>query len=142
MSDLLLEISKNPNARKIVKRLGLPIPLPENLKRAKGPWEERPLQDEDVVVGAYAGGSLLDTLAATLGEAGANPILVGDDETMRPFRAPGEAFGRPPRRLAPGEEPGQGLRPHALVFDATRIDEPAKLRALYDFFHPILPSLA
>ena len=31
MSDFLLELSKNPNARKLIQTLGLPIPLPQAL---------------------------------------------------------------------------------------------------------------
>ena len=45
MTDLLLE---NENARKLVKTLGLPIPVPARLARAKGPYEERPLDDKKV----------------------------------------------------------------------------------------------
>ncbi len=63
MSDFLLELSKNPNARKLIQTLGLPIPLPQALERARGPWEERPLADRRVVVGAAAGGTLSPVLA-------------------------------------------------------------------------------
>ena len=45
MSDLLLQLSGNPNARKVIKSLGLPIPMPQKLRRAKGAWAERPLDD-------------------------------------------------------------------------------------------------
>ena len=38
MSDFLLELSKNPRARALVSALGLPIPLPQPLKRDLGPW--------------------------------------------------------------------------------------------------------
>ncbi|MBW2587024.1 MAG: short chain dehydrogenase, partial [Deltaproteobacteria bacterium] len=47
MTDLLLE---NQNARKLIKTLGLPIPVPEKLARATGPYEERPLDDKKVLV--------------------------------------------------------------------------------------------
>src|SRR5690606_20905137 len=52
MSDFFLELGKNPSARKLVQTLGLPVPMPENLRRAKGPWNARPLADAWVVVGA------------------------------------------------------------------------------------------
>ncbi len=38
MSDYLLDLGQNPTARKVVKTLGLPIPIPQSLNRARGPW--------------------------------------------------------------------------------------------------------
>ncbi|MFW6051786.1 MAG: 3-oxoacyl-ACP reductase [Myxococcota bacterium] len=140
MNDLLLDISGNPQARKLVKSLGLPIPLPENLRRGKGPWEERPLDDAPVVVSAAPGGELADVLAHTVVGAGAFPHVVGDETAAAPFRGPGEAWGRLPTVHAPGEAP-EGFRAQALVFDATGIQDPAGLRALYDFFHPWLGTV-
>ena len=52
MTDLLLE---NQNARKLIKTLGLPIPVPERLARSKAPYEERPLDDKTVLVGGAGG---------------------------------------------------------------------------------------
>jgi 3-oxoacyl-[acyl-carrier protein] reductase len=139
VSDFLLQLSKNPNARKVIQSLGLPIPLPETLVRARGPWEERPLADRKVVVGAAPGGTLSPVLAVALASAGAQPILApGLDDA--PFRATGEAYGRPPRPL--DADALARDRPWALVFDATAIADPAGLRALYDFFNPIVSTLA
>jgi 3-oxoacyl-[acyl-carrier protein] reductase len=136
MSDFLLELSKNPNARKLIQTLGLPIPLPQSLERARGPWEERPLADRRVVVGAAPGGTLSSVLAVALASAGAEPFL-GANLDEAPFKAAGEAYGRPPKKV---EEAGD--KPYwALVFDATGITDPAGLRALYDFFHPIVGKL-
>jgi 3-oxoacyl-[acyl-carrier protein] reductase len=142
VSDFLLELSKNPNARKLIQSLGLPIPLPQPLVRARGPWQERPLADRNVVVGAAPGGRLSSVLAVTLAAAGAQPILgAGLDEA--PFRAAGEAYGRPPRSLdaaALGRE--HGTAPWALVFDATGIVDPSQLRALYEYFQPLIATIA
>ncbi|HEY2748049.1 MAG TPA: 3-oxoacyl-ACP reductase [Polyangia bacterium] len=139
MSDFLLEISKNPNARKLIQTLGLPIPLPQALERARGPWSERPLADRRVAVAAAPGGTLSSVLAVGLASAGAEPFIVaggGLDEA--PFRAAGEAYGRPARALdSAGDKPFWGL-----VFDATGIASPGGLRALYEFFHPIVGKLA
>ena len=38
-------------------------------------------------------------------------------------------------------EPGESQRPAALVFDASAIDEPARLKSLYEFFHPSIRAL-
>jgi 3-oxoacyl-[acyl-carrier protein] reductase len=138
MSDFLLELSKNPNTRKLIQTLGLPIPLPQALERARGPWEERPLADRRVVVGSAAGGTLSSVLAVALAGAGAEPILARGAVDEAPFKAAGEAYGRPPKTLdSAGDKPFWGL-----VFDATGITDPAGLRAIYDFFHPIVGQVA
>jgi 3-oxoacyl-[acyl-carrier protein] reductase len=42
---------------------------------------------------------------------------------------------------ATGTEIGEAERYGALVFDASGIDDPARLRELYDFFHPVLRKI-
>ncbi|MBW2522579.1 MAG: 3-oxoacyl-ACP reductase [Deltaproteobacteria bacterium] len=134
MSDLLIDLGANPTARQLIGKLGLPIPLPQRLRRAKGPLEERPLHDHTVVVGAGPRAGLGKTLAETLAAAGANPVVVGDEDGAAPYREAGEAYGRPPE-LVSGEPP-EGMRPHALVFDATGFATPADAASIYEFFHP------
>ena len=58
MSDFLLELSKNPTTRKLIKTVGLPVPMPPVLRRAKGPMEDRPLHDHQVIYGATSGGRI------------------------------------------------------------------------------------
>ncbi|MBI4511742.1 MAG: 3-oxoacyl-ACP reductase [Deltaproteobacteria bacterium] len=140
MGDLLIEIGQNPHARRLIKQLGLPIPMPERLRRATTPWEERPLHDKDVVLAAGENPTLTAAVAQTLAAAGASPLVVGDDSLLEPFRTPGEAHGRPARKLPLGEELDR--RADAIVFDASGIDSIAKLRALYDVFHPLVTKLA
>ena len=137
MSDFLLELGQNPTARRVIQTLGLPVPMPQALRRSKGPWEERPLHDEDVVYGAAPGGGATDIVARTLAAAGAWPHVVG---SLEPFAGPGEAFGRPPRALELAELP-DGFKARALVFDATGIESASQLKALYDFFHPLMRRL-
>jgi 3-oxoacyl-[acyl-carrier protein] reductase len=133
MSDFLLDLGQNPRARKLVQSLGLPIPLPQTLRRPKGPWQERPLADQDVVVGHGPGAQLDEALAAILGAAGANPWLVGETEALDPWREAGEAHGRPVRVLENGASE-QVKECHALVFDGSGLDSPAALGALHTFF--------
>lgn len=137
MSDFLLH---NDPARKVIKSLGLPLPVPPKLRRARGPMEARPLHDARVIVGAAPGGALTATLAGVLTRAGAS-CLVTDGALEAAFAGPGEAYGRPATRITPGDEIDGG-RVHALVFDATAIGTPADLRALYDFFHPLVKQVA
>jgi len=132
MSDLLLDIGQNPRARRLVQSLGLPISLPQKLRRARGPYEERELFGRTVVVGGC--GALAEVLADVLARAGADPHVVGEASAVDPYRGPGEAFGRPPVLLAPGEVP-EGIRADALVFDGCGVDRPEHLRVLHEFFH-------
>lgn len=138
MADLLLQLSSSRRARRVVHTLGLPLPLPEVLERATGPWSDRPLHDRTVVVGLGKGSSLSSVLARAFAAAGADPWVIGDEALLGPWRAAGEAFGRPPT-VSEGEGP---LRPWALLFDATGLSRPEELRALYDFFHPRIREIS
>ena len=136
MSDFLVDLGANPAARNIIGKLGLPIPLPQKLRRGKGAWSERPLADKRFVVGAVGAGAALPVIAATLARAGASVTLVGaEDEAAAPFVEAGEAWGRPLRRFG-GDDEVPRDRVGGLIFDATGIETAAQLRALYDFFHP------
>lgn len=138
MSDIFLQLGENPQARRLIESLGLPIPMPQKLRRASGPWEERPLGDWTIAVGAAPGGALGTVIAKTLVTAGANPHVASGE--MGPFKELGEAYGRPAAGLALGAIP-EGFRAEALVFDASGVTDPTELRALYDFFHPLVGAL-
>jgi 3-oxoacyl-[acyl-carrier protein] reductase len=141
MSDFLLDLGQNPTARKMIKRLGLPIPVPEALRRAKGPMEERPLADLAVALRTTSDSPLLGSLANALPAAGADTYLVADTPgALAAFSGPGQAWGRPARVL--DLEDAALPRLGALVFDATTVRSAAELRRLYDFYHPLVRSLA
>jgi 3-oxoacyl-[acyl-carrier protein] reductase len=134
MADVLLEIGKNPQARKLLKSLGLPLPLPEPLKRVRGAIAMRPLADRKIVVGGTRLSETLGALADTLAAAGADPFV--DGPLRAPFVAPGETFGRPPRAI------DDAVRPDAIIFDATAITDATELHAVYAFFHPLVARIA
>jgi 3-oxoacyl-[acyl-carrier protein] reductase len=136
MADFLLQLSSSRRARRVVTTLGLPVPLPEQLERATGPWQECPLHDRTVVVGLGQRAQLSDVLARILGAAGADPWVVGDESQLGPWKAAGEAWGRPPKGGTEGP-----LRPWAQLFDASGLATPEDLRGLYDFFHPRLREI-
>ncbi|PRP99075.1 3-oxoacyl-[acyl-carrier-protein] reductase FabG [Enhygromyxa salina] len=143
MNDILLQLGNNPQARRLVKTLGLPLPIPQTLARAKSAIEARPLHDYEIAVGGHRGegeSALLEVLAKTLTKAGASPLVVGGVEIPRAFRDHGDAWGRPPRGLLLDALPDE-LRLDAMVFDATQITDAAGLRSLYEFFHPLVRSL-
>jgi 3-oxoacyl-[acyl-carrier protein] reductase len=139
MSDFLVELGKNPRARALVQSLGLPISLPQALRRDRGPWRELPLADAKVAVGAVGGAELVPTVADSLAAAGGDPYLSLPAPLAAAFRAPGETFGRPARAL---ESLPENAKLHALVFDATGLNDAKELHAIYDFFHPLVPRLA
>lgn len=126
MNDLLLALGTSKRARSVVGALKLPIPLPEPLARASGPWEARPLEDETVVIG---GGPLVASIAGALAEAGAT-LLVADGVDLAVARNAAEGHARPVRVDA------DASRVHALVFDATAIETVDQLKEAYTFLSP------
>jgi 3-oxoacyl-[acyl-carrier protein] reductase len=139
MTDILLEISKNPRARALVHALGLPIPLPQSLRRDRGPWQARPLADARVAVGAADGAELVSVLADSLAAAGADTFIALPESLAAAFRAPGETFGRPARPL---DSLAEGTPLNALVFDASGLGDVKGLRRLYEFFQPLVSRLS
>jgi 3-oxoacyl-[acyl-carrier protein] reductase len=108
MSDLLLNIAQKPSARRIIKRLRLPIPLPQKIRRADGPWLERPLSDQRLLL-APSSPALGEHLARILASAGANVV---------------------------SQESAGDERVHGVVLDVTDLRGPAGLRVLYDELQP------
>ncbi|MEO1273725.1 MAG: short chain dehydrogenase, partial [Myxococcota bacterium] len=140
MSDFLVEAGRNPQMRKAISALGLPLSLPQALARPKGPWTEQPLQDTHVLVAA-PNGALTETLAAALAPMGASSwVIAYDDASLTPFEGPGEAYGRPATGL--DLEESIDVRPNALIFDATGLTQVAELEAVHRFFRPRIRTLA
>jgi 3-oxoacyl-[acyl-carrier protein] reductase len=140
MTDMLLSLSQNPFARKLVASAKLPIPMPEKLARPRGPHVERFLEGESVVVSGR--GSLCDVIARTLARAGAS-TYVDSNALAQAFAPAAEAYGRPLQRLAAdaaGEPDKSKL--HALLVDATSVQTPADLKPIYTFLHGQLPRVA
>jgi 3-oxoacyl-[acyl-carrier protein] reductase len=125
----------------LVRRLGLPIRLPQALTRAGGPWEDRPLEGARVLVSAAARGSepaLHFAIARALFAAGA-VAEVARSELGAYAELAGSCGGSVAHVEATAIQAGGAVR--ALLFDATQIETVAALRQLYDFFHPTLPRL-
>ena len=131
MNDMLLALGTSKRARSVVGALGLPIPLPEPLARARGAWEARPLEGDTVVV---SGGPLLGAIAGALAEAGAT-LLVDDAAHLAVARGGAEAHARPVRVDL------DTSRVHALVLDATAFESVEQLKAAYTFLHPRIGRL-
>jgi 3-oxoacyl-[acyl-carrier protein] reductase len=72
MSDFFLKLSRNTLARKVVKQTGLPIPLPQLLKRQKAPWDHASLTGLDIGVGGLENQGFYGQLVGVLQDSGAN----------------------------------------------------------------------
>jgi len=138
MSDRLVELGANPTARRLIGALGLPIPLPQKLRRGRGPWPTQPLADRSAAVDVASDGTLADVLAHALVPAGASVALVGSDAARAAFDGVAEAWGRPVTSI----DRDAGGRADLLVFDATGLRSVDDLNGLYGFFHPRVRELA
>ncbi|MES1923709.1 3-oxoacyl-ACP reductase [Salinisphaera sp. T31B1] len=115
MSDYLVRAASNPTLRNVIKTVGLPTPA--ELARAEGPYQDRFLDAQTVLVGAGGRASAFNEVEKTLKTTGATV----------------ERSDRP--------RPRDDAKYDALVFDATGMDDVAELTALYEFFHPVARKL-
>ncbi|GAA4418885.1 3-oxoacyl-ACP reductase [Actinokineospora soli] len=116
MTDRYQQFSTTGLGKALVKRLGLPNPTPLRRHRPGEPPLPGP-----ALLGAAPGGRLVEPVGTVLKSAGIEvltdpPPVPGGDER-------GPSYG-------------------ALVFDASGITSAEGLRALYDFFHPVMRSVA
>jgi 3-oxoacyl-[acyl-carrier protein] reductase len=117
MADRYQQFAQSAPGRFLVKRLGLPNPVPLRRYAVGG----EPLAGP-AVIGAAKGGRLGDTLRSVLDTAGINLL-------------------EPEGAVASPDGKQDKTRLGALVFDATGIDSPQRLRELYEFFHPLIRRL-
>jgi len=130
MSDYLVRLSANKTARTWIQRLRLPIPLPQVLDRAKGPWTAQPLAGSRVVFCPGKGASLADLVLPCLSRMGADLVVQGTGEAVA---------GTAPSVTDGGEKkPG----PRVLLFDATGLEHPDGLDEIHAFFHKHIRALA
>lgn len=141
MSDFLVELGQNQTAMNIIKALGLPIPTPQVLAREKGAYADAQLQGNKVLVGAADGSSCVTQMLKSIVDAGAEAMVVGYGEGTPVLVAAGEAAGAKPTVLAPHATP-KNLKANGLVFDATGCKNADDLKALYNFFHPLVGKIA
>ena len=115
MSDYLVRLAQQPALRSVIKTVGLPTP--QTLDRADGAYVDEPLAGQKLLLGAAGNSPLLKKVETALKNAGAAP----------------ERADKP--------TPGEDEKFDALVFDASAVTHPRELRALYDFFHPVVRKL-
>ncbi|MGP4844970.1 3-oxoacyl-ACP reductase [Marinobacter sp. 1Y8] len=131
MSDLYLKLVNTPVGKSAAQTLGLPAPI--TLKR----WQrtDQPFIEGDVLIGASDGARAIQSIGSILG---ASPARV--------FHATGK------ESLADSAKAGSKAKPldvsadiserfSALVFDASGMKDTTELKALYEFFHPVIRKL-
>jgi 3-oxoacyl-[acyl-carrier protein] reductase len=112
VTDRYRALASNPVARRVVRAVGLPTPVP--LQRHE---PGTPVVSGPVLLGGALGGRVLEPIRDVLRSVEAHVVTEPRGGDERPQFA-------------------------ALVFDASGIDDSRRLRALYDFFHPVARSLA
>ena len=112
MGDRYQSLTNSPLGRTVAGAVGLPSPP---ILRRHEPGQ--PLLPGPAVLGSAHGGRLAEPAGEELRASGVHAVE-GDDSS------------------------GGSVEPAALVFDASGIDSSERLRALYDFFHPRIRSLA
>ena len=132
--DVLLELSQNPQFRKVVKSLGIPLPMPPKLDRAGGDgYVARPLEGHAVALYSDAESPLAPALLSALETTGAR-VQVPEGVEI------GELSDEAGVHLEALPE-GEG-EPHALILDAGALTSTEDLDALYEFFHPLIGRIA
>ncbi|MEN9581272.1 MAG: hypothetical protein RJA70_4281, partial [Pseudomonadota bacterium] len=139
--DPFLKLSQNSASRKLIQSLRLPIPLPQTLRRERSGWRARLLDDGRVAVGSAPNPQLTHQIAQTLAPSGARVLWSGPAALGRSFEAAAEAWAEPVTTLAQ-EDKAPPNEVHALLFDATGLDSPEQLAAVYEFFAPRVKALS
>jgi 3-oxoacyl-[acyl-carrier protein] reductase len=121
MSDRYQQFAGSPPGRLVVRRLGLPDPVPLRRHEPGAPVLEAP-----ALLAAAPGGRLAEPAARVLGAIGAE-TWVADREA----RAAAKAAGLRARDRADEADPLG-----AILLDASGIARSEDLRALYDLLHP------
>ncbi|MFT4703914.1 MAG: 3-oxoacyl-[acyl-carrier protein] reductase [Bradymonadia bacterium] len=94
MTDRLLNAARSPLFRRVVTQLGLPLPLPQTLRRFVGSWPAQPLAGARAVLSAQAG----EDVRRALREAGAvvstdrPDVLLFDARALRGLADVGDVY--------------------------------------------------
>jgi 3-oxoacyl-[acyl-carrier protein] reductase len=127
VADRYQTFANSPPGRLVTKRLGMPAPAPLRRHDPDGPQLHGP-----ALLGAAPAGRLVDAAADALRALEAE-VSVAPGEPAR------EAAGRAGIRTTAWSPDADGDRRFAaLVFDASGIEDVEGLRAVYDFFHPVI----
>lgn len=122
--------------RKILATLGLPEPVPLDRYHSS----QTSFLQGNVLVGSAPGGQLLGPVCDVIAQSEAKIFFPADSSNRLEMENElTDLF----QQITPYQgETTQDLRFKALVFDASGIESSEQLRALYEFFHPLMRRLA
>lgn len=132
MADRYQQLADSPPGRFIVKRLGLPKPTP--LRRYE---QGQPVLEGPALAGGTAGGRLLPPALGVLRAVGADIHVTAQEHVQEAAQAAGAG----PRTTVWSPQADGDTRFAALVFDASGIARSEELRAVYEFFQPVVRRL-
>ncbi|WP_250657499.1 3-oxoacyl-ACP reductase [Alkalimarinus coralli] len=133
MSDLYHKVSNSPVGRSVVSALNLPAPVV--LERHNRP--NAPFLEGEVLVSAAPGGKAIETICSVLGASTAS-LFALDQKTLVPA---GEMKSKTKISPLKADAIDAKRRFKALVFDATGITTTEDLKAVYEFFHPVIRNV-
>lgn len=132
MSDFYFKLVNTPVGKSAAQSLGLPAPTP--LKRLKR--VDQPFVEGNVLIGTGANARAAAVLGRILG---ASPAALYHATGVDSLSASADSGNKArPFDLAGNSD----TRFSALIFDASGLQNPEQLRAVYDFFHPTIRKLA
>ncbi|MBM1142990.1 3-oxoacyl-ACP reductase [Alcanivorax sp. ZXX171] len=136
MSDTYQTIANSPMGKALFNAINLPIPV--ILER----WQpgQKSFISGRVLVGAAPGSTAVDTVFATLkGAPEAQPAVLANTGNASDLQKQAAAAGVSADNYTATKEDDSKFK--ALVFDATGIETPEQLKALWEFFHPVIKKL-
>lgn len=136
MSDVYQAIANSAVGKKVFSTLNLPIPV--MLERHQ-PGETSFIKGK-VVLGGAAGGSAFETVLGTLkGAPQASVYTLSGAAAEADVQAAARTSGESVTSYAPERDDGEKFK--GLIFDATGIRNTAELRAIWDFFNPVIRKM-
>lgn len=134
MSDRYMRFTHSTFGQMAIQGLSLPLPVPPELERADGPWQEKPLSEASVLLGTTEGtAGIIGQILSAIESTGAEIMTLAGGPGLSSLKG---AASRKSVKVQEVNATEQSYR--ALVLDATGVEQPKDLRALYDFFHPLI----
>lgn len=134
MADIYQSILSMPIGRQFLNAVNLPVPV--ELERHC--QTQTSFITGNVLIGGAAGGRLDDVITKTLTDSTAT-VQLGQGCAAR--EAVSKSAEKNQLSVTLIDPNAEAVRFKGLVFDATGIEDSSQLRALYDFFHPVIKKM-
>lgn len=135
MADIYQTLLNTPLGKTILNAANLPVPV--ELERHC--QTHTSFISGNVLIGAAPGGRMSDIIVKTLTDAKNAHIQYADASAAREDIV--KAAEKAGTKVTPIDPTAEAARFKGLVFDATGIENTTQLRALYDFFHPVVKKI-